>query len=121
MEIAITIIACMVVALAIWVYVDSARIDRLTKYFVKSLEAQKDLAEGLLSAHKMELGSDIDDGAFRKAMEELENSIKPGDSEEDVKKKADKVLKKHGLTADIEVAKITKKKPTNKKSTNKEK
>lgn len=104
------ITACVVVALTIWVNILSERMDKLTECFMKSLEAQRDLSEGLLSAHKIS----------RKVMEELKNSIKPGDSEEDVKKKADKVLKKHGLTADIEVAKITKKKSTNKKSTNKE-
>lgn len=114
MEIAIAIIACMVIALAIWVYVDSVRIDKLTRCFVKSLEAQRDLAEGLLSAHKMALGSDIDDEAFEKAMEELKNSIKSGDPEEDIRKKAAKVLKKYGLTADIEVAEITNNKSTTK-------
>lgn len=114
MEITITIIACVVVALAVWIYILSARIDRLTKYFVESLEAQKDLAEGLLAAYVM-MDPDIDGEEVRKAMEELKSSIKSGDSEEDAKKKAAKILKKHGLAADIEVVKMTNKKSTNKK------
>lgn len=73
--------------------------------FCEVIGDQKDLAEGLLSAYKMELGPDIDDGALRKAMEGLKNSIKPGDSEEDIEKKVDKILKKHGFTADIKVVK----------------